>query len=100
MRNTTVLDALYAWSRRRPGAPAIQDPDRSLTWHDLVEAQDRAARALVGSGVRPGDRVGVLGPLSVDWAIAGAPVPNTPAISRLAGLVQLVEPSVALSEVI
>ena len=70
MRNTTVLDALYAWSRRRPDAPAIQDPDRSLTWHDLVEAQDRAARALVGSGVRPGDRVGVLGPLSVDWAIA------------------------------
>lgn len=70
MRNTTVLDALYAWSRRRPEAPALQDPDRALSWSSLVEAQDAAARTLVDAGVRPGDRVGVLGPLSVDWAVA------------------------------
>lgn len=70
MRNTTVLDALYAWSRRRPQAQALQDPVRSLRWGELAEEQDRAAHALVGSGVRPGDRVGVIGPLSVDWAVA------------------------------
>ncbi|MDN5913743.1 MAG: AMP-binding protein [Pseudonocardia sp.] len=70
MRNTTVLDALHAWSVRRPDADALQDPDRSFTWRELTEAQDRAARRLVEAGVRPGDRVGVLGPLSADWAVA------------------------------
>ncbi|MBN9794747.1 MULTISPECIES: class I adenylate-forming enzyme family protein [unclassified Pseudonocardia] len=70
MRNTTVLDALGAWSRRRPDSPALQDPARSLTRRELAAAQDAAAAALVEAGVRPGDRVGVLGPLSVDWAVA------------------------------
>ena len=70
MRTTTVLDALSAWSLRQPEAPALQDPVRSFTWRSLVEAQNRAAGRLIESGIRPGDRVGVLGPLSADWAVA------------------------------
>ncbi|WP_433506246.1 class I adenylate-forming enzyme family protein [Pseudonocardia halophobica] len=71
MRTTTILDALSAWAFRQPDSPALQDPARSFTWRSLVEAQDRACRRLVEAGIRPGDRVGVLGPLSVDWAVAG-----------------------------
>ncbi|GAA4548793.1 class I adenylate-forming enzyme family protein [Pseudonocardia xishanensis] len=80
MRTTTVLDALSAWSRRRPDAPALQDPDRSYSWRTLVEAQDRVASRLVATGVRPGDRVGIVGPLSADWAVAALGVLRAGAI--------------------
>ncbi|QYB06978.1 acyl--CoA ligase [Rhodococcus sp. USK10] len=70
MRDTTILRAVQAWTVRQPDAPALICHDLSLTWSELSVAMDRAAAHLVSSGVRPGDRVGVLGGLSVEWAIA------------------------------
>lgn len=70
MRDTTILRAIRAWTVRQPDAPALTSPDISLTWSELAAATDRAARHLVAAGVLPGDRVGVLGGLSADWAIA------------------------------
>ncbi|MEN0138777.1 MAG: AMP-binding protein [Rhodococcus sp. (in: high G+C Gram-positive bacteria)] len=70
MRDTTILRAIHAWTVRQPDAPALICHDLSLTWSELSVAMDRAAAHLVSSGVRPGDRVGVLGGLSVEWAIA------------------------------
>ncbi|QSE92400.1 acyl--CoA ligase [Rhodococcus pseudokoreensis] len=70
MRDTTILRAIQAWTVRQPDAPALICHDLSLTWSELSVAMDRAAAHLVSSGVRPGDRVGVLGGLSVEWAIA------------------------------
>ncbi|MHA4849671.1 class I adenylate-forming enzyme family protein [Rhodococcus sp. MSC1_016] len=70
MRDTTILRAVQAWTVRQPDAPALTCHDRSLTWRELTVAMDRSAAHLVSSGVRPGDRVGVLGGLSVEWAIA------------------------------
>ncbi|UYP18678.1 acyl--CoA ligase [Rhodococcus sp. Z13] len=80
MRDTTVLHALRAWSVRRPDVPALSCDDTSLTWSDLTAAVDRAATRLVAEGVRPGDRVGVLGGLSLDWAIAALGVIRTGAV--------------------
>ncbi|MBC2640395.1 MULTISPECIES: class I adenylate-forming enzyme family protein [unclassified Rhodococcus (in: high G+C Gram-positive bacteria)] len=70
MRDTTILRAIQAWTVRQPDAPALICHDTSLTWRELTVAMDRAAAQLVSSGVLPGDRVGVLGGLSVEWAIA------------------------------
>lgn len=70
MRDTTILRPIYAWAVRQPDAPAMSCDDVSLTWRELVTAMDRAAVRLSSEGVQPGDRVGVLGGLSMDWAIA------------------------------
>jgi len=76
-------------------ARAQQDPDgraviemgrdgvrRSITWAGLQQRVDRLARALVGQGIAPGDRVSVLVPVSIDlvaivyacWRIGAAVV--------------------------
>lgn len=70
MRDTTILRAIQAWTVRQPDAPALTCHDLSLNWRELTVAMDRAAAHLVSAGVRPGNRVGVLGGLSVEWAIA------------------------------
>ncbi|MGC4868687.1 AMP-binding protein [Micromonospora sp. DT53] len=61
----TFLDsALAAGARERPGAPALCDDERTLTYAALDALVDVAAAALRAAGVGPGDRVGVLLPKS------------------------------------
>ncbi len=58
------LDALLAASAaRRPGHPAVEDPENgvTVTYRELALAAERVCRLLVARGVRPGDRVGVGG---------------------------------------
>ncbi|MGE0385497.1 MAG: class I adenylate-forming enzyme family protein [Gammaproteobacteria bacterium] len=63
--STPDLDALPArahhcirdWAARTPDRPAVQDPDRRLTYGELWRAIERAAATLREAGVRPGDRV-------------------------------------------
>ncbi|WP_282796711.1 amino acid adenylation domain-containing protein [Streptomyces sp. CC224B] len=43
----------------QPDAPALSDPDRTLTYGELDTRSDAVAAALHGHGVAPGDRVGV-----------------------------------------
>src|SRR2546423_7076400 len=38
---------------------AVVDPPVSMTFSELGEAVDRASRATIASGVRPGDRVAI-----------------------------------------
>ncbi len=54
-------DVLAQHARSRPAGLAIGDGDVRLTWHELAERVDAAARALHGEGVRAGDRVLWLG---------------------------------------
>lgn len=70
MRDTTAVRAIQAWAVRQPDAPALTCDSGVLTWSELTTAMDRAALRLAAAGVRHGDRVGVLGSLSTDWAIA------------------------------
>ncbi|WP_024806403.1 non-ribosomal peptide synthetase [Nocardia sp. BMG51109] len=77
-RNVTVSDAepstLSALFRRtvlaHPGAVALEDGDRSLTYADLNGRANRLARLLIARGAGPEIVVALLLPRSVDMAIA------------------------------
>ncbi|ROO85891.1 fatty-acyl-CoA synthase [Actinocorallia herbida] len=69
MRQTTVLRALDAWRVRTPDAVALRCRADALTWSALLRETDRAAARLLAEGVKPGDRVALLGGMSLDWAV-------------------------------
>nr|WP_314447301.1 AMP-binding protein [uncultured Sphingomonas sp.] len=50
--------------------PCLTEGDRTLSFHDFDQATDRLGNALITKGLRPGDRVGVLLPNSIDCLIA------------------------------
>jgi len=66
----TVPAAVRRAARRWPGDEAVVDGDRRVTWAGLAERMTLAARACAASGVRPGDRVGLWAPNSLDWIVA------------------------------
>jgi fatty-acyl-CoA synthase len=43
--------------------------DRRFTYRELGDAVDRLARALLASGVRPGDRLGIWSPNCAEWVL-------------------------------
>jgi amino acid adenylation domain-containing protein len=49
---------------RRPDRPAVAAGGRTLTYAELDQLSNQAARALLAHGVAPGDRVGILIPKS------------------------------------
>jgi acyl-CoA synthetase len=67
-------ETLYALAARHaratPGAFAVRDRQRRLTYRALVEAADRLAASLAGHGIHPGQRVAVWLPSRVETAIA------------------------------
>jgi amino acid adenylation domain-containing protein len=52
-------DLPAAAAARHPGAPAVLDGDRTLSYGDLDAGANRLARALAEAGIGPGDRVGL-----------------------------------------
>ena len=70
----TVPGALERAARRFPELEALVDGDLRLTYPKLLAEVDRAARALVGSGVQPGDRVAIWAPNCAEWAITASAV--------------------------
>lgn len=54
----------------RPGMPALRDRDLTLDHAALAERTARAAGALAGEGIEPGDRVAVRLPNRLDHAVA------------------------------
>jgi long-chain acyl-CoA synthetase len=87
----TLLEALDAQVRERPGAPAVRYFGRDLTWAEL----DREARALASAlserGVRPGDRVALLLQnvpqfaiaVLATWRLGGVVLPLNPMLRAL-----------------
>ena len=53
-----------------PGRAALRCADRELSYRGFAETTDRLARLLIRLGVRPGDRVGVLLPRSLEGPVA------------------------------
>ncbi|GAA2736674.1 class I adenylate-forming enzyme family protein [Actinocorallia aurantiaca] len=78
--SATVSHALRWWARRRPAEPALAVGGVSLTYRELENWTSRVAESLAKSGVAPGDRVGVIGRNSLEWAVAALSVIKTGAI--------------------
>src|SRR5207342_876393 len=51
-----------------------------MTYAELAEAASRAARALIASGIEPGDRVSIWAPNATEWAIAALGVHTAGAV--------------------
>ena len=59
---------------------ALVDERARLTYTELADAAARAARALIASGIEPGDRVSIWAPNTTDWAIAALGVHTAGAV--------------------
>jgi amino acid adenylation domain-containing protein len=66
MPPAALPELVAAQAARTPGAVAVEDGERSLTYRELLERAARLAETLAGAGVRRGDLVGVLVQRSVD----------------------------------
>ena len=62
-----VHDLLASHADASPHAEAIVDEGRRLSYATLRDEVDAVARALIASGVQPGDRVATLAPPSLDF---------------------------------
>jgi acyl-CoA synthetase (AMP-forming)/AMP-acid ligase II len=66
------VDAIATHAATRPGAPAIIEEPRHLTWHEYHERRSRLAHALVRLGLGAGEHVIVYAPNSTEYLLAGA----------------------------
>ncbi|ATQ42413.1 AMP-binding protein [Caulobacter mirabilis] len=90
----TIGEALAMAARRWPDAEALVSAHQGVrwTWSELLARADAFAAGLLALGLEPGDRVGVWGPNSAEWALAQF------ATAR-AGLIQVnINPAYRLSE--
>ncbi|WHU45558.1 AMP-binding protein [Gordonia sp. L191] len=71
----TIGAALDWWARTKGDATALVFTESELNYRQLRDWTSRVARALVDDhGVSRGDRVGVLGPNSLEWPVAALSV--------------------------
>ena len=68
--NETIYHLAARQARTTPGAFAVRDRYRRMTYAALVDAADRLAANLAGRGIRPGQRVAVWLPSRAETAIA------------------------------
>jgi len=73
----TVPAALDRLARRIPDHPALVTDERTFTAAALRDEVHRAAAALIGLGVQPGDRVGIWSPNSWHWVVACLAIHHT-----------------------
>ena len=66
----TIPQVIRQAAARYGTRAAIVDGELTLSYEALVEGAQTAARALVGLGVEPGDRVALWAPNRADWILA------------------------------
>jgi fatty-acyl-CoA synthase len=76
----TVGSALNWWAKNKGDHVAIRVGDDQLTYRELQHWSSRLARQLVDSGVKPGDRVGLLSPNMLQWPVAALAILKTGAL--------------------
>ena len=69
-RDITLQDRLREVAREVGDKPALLMGDRSVNFREIDQLSDRLAAALAKRGVRPGDRVTIFMPNSVEFVIA------------------------------
>jgi long-chain acyl-CoA synthetase len=70
MAAVNLADLVRAAASADPAKPALIDEDLTLSWSELDELIDRAVAGFAASGRTRGDRVGILLPNSVEFAVA------------------------------
>lgn len=70
----TIPRMLRRSAERFPSRAAIADGDVTLDYRRLLAEVARAARALIGSGIAPGDRVAIWAPNCCEWVVAALAV--------------------------
>ena len=68
-REDTFYTLLLKHTRQRPGAPALRDATRRLSWAELLTAVDAVAADLDAAGLKRGERVAVWLPNRVEAVI-------------------------------
>ncbi|GAA4474945.1 long-chain fatty acid--CoA ligase [Rhodococcus olei] len=106
--SATVSHALRWWAKERSGQDALVVGDDSLTYRELEHWTSRIARRLGELGVEPGDRVGVVGLNSMQWAAAAlgivkygailVPLNNRFKRRELAGILEDMTPALVLGD--
>ncbi len=69
-REITLQDRLREVAREVGDKPALLTGDRSVTFREIDQLSDQLAAALAKRGVRPGDRVTIFMPNSIEFVIA------------------------------
>ncbi|MCU1391723.1 MAG: AMP-dependent synthetase and ligase [Ilumatobacteraceae bacterium] len=70
MTPATIPAALRDAAEQFGDGEAVVDGDARITFRELVEQSNEVARALIASGVEPGDRVAMWAPNSARWIVA------------------------------
>jgi long-chain acyl-CoA synthetase len=70
MAARNLADLVAAAAQQNPTKPALVDGDRTISWAELEGLVDRAARGLLAGGRGTGDRIGILLPNSIEFAVA------------------------------
>lgn len=68
--HASIPAALVSVADRHPDGEAIVDGDHRVTWAELADRVEEAARAFVAAGLEPGDRVGLWAPNCWEWVVA------------------------------
>jgi len=66
----TIPSAVAASIAARPDAEAVVEPKRRVTYGQLGELINTSTRAMMGTGVEPGDRIAIWAPNGLGWIIA------------------------------
>lgn len=66
----TIPSAVLASVAQRRDAEAVVERNRRVTYGELGELVDAAARAMMAAGVEPGDRVAIWAPNGLGWIVA------------------------------
>ncbi len=69
--DVTIGDLLAETAARQPGATAliVRHQNVRLTYAELLARVDALARALIGAGLRPGERIGIWSPNCLEWVL-------------------------------
>jgi acyl-CoA synthetase (AMP-forming)/AMP-acid ligase II len=70
IREQTIPQLVRGAAERFGERSAIEDGDVRLTFAELAEAGEQAARAFCAAGVKPGDRIAIWAPNLYEWILA------------------------------
>src|SRR3954453_10958224 len=65
-----LADLIGRAASENPGKIALIDGDRTLTWSELAQAVDRFAAGMTARSLSPGERLGLLVPNTIEFAVA------------------------------